>query len=93
MKIRFDIDLFHGDFNMQKKQINSPNREEEELKESCGCGCSEDLSEKKEKQNISHEEELEDSCCSEDSHMTMKKSMIPVKWRVQLVHVNVAVKS
>lgn len=52
---------------MQKKEINSLNTEEHELEEPCGCGCSENLSENKENQNISHEEEIEDFCCSEDS--------------------------
>ena len=52
---------------MQKKEINSPNIKEQESEESCNCGCSEDLSENKEKQNNSQEEETGNSCCSENS--------------------------
>lgn len=64
---------------MQKKEINSPNTEEQELEESCGCGCNEDLPENKENQNTGYEGETEASCCSEKSSQKMEQDTCKVE--------------
>jgi copper-(or silver)-translocating P-type ATPase/heavy metal-(Cd/Co/Hg/Pb/Zn)-translocating P-type ATPase len=59
---------------MSNKEMNSCKTEDEKLNEPCGCGCSENSAENKEKQDTCQAEEIEEhNDCGEDSTNSKKE--------------------